>query len=92
MPQDIGFDGISPEPGTDDNVINRYFDVYFPRAIETAAALRAQNVDLSYVWTTQAWFAGAAATPALSSCSKCTAAQRRAGSTSLGKNLQMRSM
>ena len=51
--QDIGFDGISPEAGTDDNVINRYFDVYFPRAIETANALKAQNADLSYVWTTQ---------------------------------------
>jgi len=52
-PQDIGFDGISPEAGTDDNVINRYFDVYFPRAIETANALKAQNAGLSYVWTTQ---------------------------------------
>ena len=53
VPQDIGFDGISPEIGTDDNVINRYFDVYFPRAIETANALKARNADLSYVWTTQ---------------------------------------
>ena len=51
--QDIGFDGISPEAGTDDHVINRYFDVYFPRAIETARALRARNADLSYIFTTQ---------------------------------------
>ena len=54
--QDIGFDGISPEPGTDDNVINRYFDVYFPRAIETAKALKARNANLSYVFTTQVGF------------------------------------
>lgn len=32
--QDIGFDGI-PELGTDDNVINKYFDDYFPRAVRS---------------------------------------------------------
>ena len=37
---DLGFDGIDPELGLDSNVINRYFDVYFPRAIATAEALR----------------------------------------------------
>ncbi len=31
--QDLGFDGIDPELGTDDNVINKYFDEYFPRAV-----------------------------------------------------------
>jgi hypothetical protein len=30
---DIGFDGIDPQLGTDDAVINKYFDVYFPRAV-----------------------------------------------------------
>lgn len=30
---DIGFDGIDPELGTDDAVINKYFDVYFPRVV-----------------------------------------------------------
>jgi len=34
-------------------VINKYFDVYFPRAIKTANTLKAQNAGLSYVWTTQ---------------------------------------
>ena len=31
--QDIGFDGISPLIGTDDNVVNVYFDLYFPKAV-----------------------------------------------------------
>lgn len=35
--QDIGFDGIDPQLGTDDNVINKYFDEYFPRAVRTNA-------------------------------------------------------
>ena len=61
--QDIGFDGISPQAGTDDNVINRYFDVYFPRAIETANALKAQNADNGYVWTTQVGLTCCAAAP-----------------------------
>ena len=30
---DIGFDGIDPQLGTDDNVINKYFDRYFPKAV-----------------------------------------------------------
>lgn len=30
---DIGFDGIDPALGTDDAVINKYFDEYFPRAV-----------------------------------------------------------
>lgn len=32
--QDIGFDGLGAHVlGSDDNVINEYFDVYFPRAV-----------------------------------------------------------
>ena len=51
--QDIGFDGISPEEVTDDNVINRYFDIYFPRAIHTAQTLRARDGNgPGYIWTT----------------------------------------
>ncbi|CAE7237749.1 unnamed protein product [Symbiodinium sp. CCMP2592] len=44
---DIGFDGI-PEIGYDNNVINRYFSVYFPRAIDTASKV-------PYVWMTQSY-------------------------------------
>jgi hypothetical protein len=39
---------------TQANVIRKYFDVYFPRAIETAAALRHEGND-RYVWTTGSW-------------------------------------
>ena len=34
--QDVGFDGISPVPGTDDNVINKYFTEYFPQAVRVS--------------------------------------------------------
>lgn len=39
---------------TQANVIRKYFDVYFPRAIETAAAMRREGND-RYVWTTGSW-------------------------------------
>ncbi len=31
--QDVGFDGINPTPGTDFNVINKYFTEFFPQAV-----------------------------------------------------------
>lgn len=49
---DIGFDGIPPQLGSDDNVINKYFNEFFPRAIKTAANL--SHVE-PYIWMTQAW-------------------------------------
>ncbi len=39
---------------TQANVVRKYFDVYFPQAIETAAGLRAAGHD-RYVWTTGSW-------------------------------------
>lgn len=33
MLQDIGFDGISPLIGSDDNVVNVYWGSYFPKAV-----------------------------------------------------------
>ena len=45
---DVGF------VDTQANVIRKYFDVYFPRAIETAAAVRREGKD-GYVWTTGSW-------------------------------------
>lgn len=36
---DVGYDGISPEIGYVYNVMNKYFDVYFPLAIETAITM-----------------------------------------------------
>jgi hypothetical protein len=39
---------------TQANIIKKYFEQYFPQAIETAAALRKQGND-RYVWTTGSW-------------------------------------
>ena len=39
---------------TQANVVSKYFGQYFPRAIETAAAMRRAGVD-RYVWTTGSW-------------------------------------
>ena len=40
-PQDVGFGWTGPGPlATDINVINRYFDEFFPAAVEVARVLR----------------------------------------------------
>jgi hypothetical protein len=39
---------------TQANVVRKYFDEYFPRAIETAAGMRQAGGD-RYVWTTGSW-------------------------------------
>ena len=38
MLQDIGFDGISPLIGSDDNVVNVYWGSYFPKAVSPSAS------------------------------------------------------
>ncbi|HTS62593.1 MAG TPA: DUF5054 domain-containing protein [Candidatus Acidoferrales bacterium] len=45
---DVGF------VDTQANIIRKYFEQYFPRAIQTAATLRSQGAD-RYVWTTGSW-------------------------------------
>lgn len=45
---DVGF------TDTQANVMRQYFDRYYPQALETAAALRAEGGD-RYVWTTGSW-------------------------------------
>src|SRR5215471_3726323 len=45
---DVGF------VDTQANIIRRYFEVHFPRAMETAAALRKEGRD-RYIWTTGSW-------------------------------------
>ena len=52
---DIGFDGIDPEVGYDFNVVNRYFDAYFPRALATAAHFRDRGGPERFVWTTHSY-------------------------------------
>jgi len=45
---DVGF------VDTQANIIRRYFEVHFPRAMEIAAALRKEGRD-PYIWTTGSW-------------------------------------
>jgi len=45
---DVGF------TDTQEAVVRKYFDEYFPRAMEVAAALRQSGTD-RYVWTTGSW-------------------------------------
>jgi len=52
---DVGYNGIYPEVGFAFNVINRYFDVYFPSAIETAQQLKKEGGKYSLIYTTHAW-------------------------------------
>jgi hypothetical protein len=47
---DVGFDGISPEIGFAANVINKYFNVYFPAAINTAMEFHRRNGTEQYVF------------------------------------------
>jgi hypothetical protein len=39
---------------TQANVVRKYFEVYFPQAIETAATMRGEGND-RYIWTTGSW-------------------------------------
>ena len=52
---DVGYDGISPETGFINNVLNKYFSIYFPRAISLASGISQWNSKLSYIYTTHPW-------------------------------------
>ncbi|KAL3138964.1 hypothetical protein ABBQ32_005773 [Trebouxia sp. C0010 RCD-2024] len=52
---DLGFDGINPVPGTDDNVINKYFTEFFPQAINTSRHLLERGGPERLQWMTQSW-------------------------------------
>lgn len=55
---DIGYNGISPVVGFIHNVVNKYFDVYFPLALETATSFRKMypNPDGDrYTFMTHSW-------------------------------------
>eukprot|EP01090_Pellita_catalonica_P011857 TRINITY_DN2446_c0_g1_i1.p1 TRINITY_DN2446_c0_g1~~TRINITY_DN2446_c0_g1_i1.p1 ORF type:complete len:760 (-),score=113.06 TRINITY_DN2446_c0_g1_i1:691-2970(-) len=52
---DVGFDGIDPIIGYAFNVLNKYFDIYFPRAFNTSDYMRehqAEYPNQHYVYTT----------------------------------------
>jgi hypothetical protein len=46
-----------PGLGLINNIVQRYFDVYFPRAISVAQALRAHNGTERLIYTTHGWLA-----------------------------------
>jgi len=52
---DVGFDGINPKVGFAVNVINTYFDVYFPRAADLADAMRKLPGGRRFIYTTHPW-------------------------------------
>ncbi|KAK9917700.1 hypothetical protein WJX75_007317 [Coccomyxa subellipsoidea] len=52
---DIGFDGISPLIGTDNNVVNVYFDLYFPKAIAVDEVLRKRDGHQRLKYLTHSW-------------------------------------
>ncbi|KAL6772128.1 hypothetical protein ACKKBG_A29040 [Auxenochlorella protothecoides x Auxenochlorella symbiontica] len=52
---DVGFDGIDPAVGTDDNVINVYFHHHFPKALAVARFLRQRGGAERYIYTTHSW-------------------------------------
>jgi hypothetical protein len=49
---DVGYNGIRPQLGFIPNVINKYFDVYFPKAIQTAQELAQKNFSSGFIYTT----------------------------------------
>ncbi len=51
---DVGYNGI-PELGLINNILNVYFQEYFPRAISVAQQLRAHGGPERLIYTTHAW-------------------------------------
>lgn len=51
---DVGYNGI-PGVGLVNNIMNRYFQLYFPRAVALADAMRALNGTDRFIYTTHPW-------------------------------------
>ncbi|XP_046565352.1 uncharacterized protein LOC124274073 [Haliotis rubra] len=52
---DVGFNGISPTLGFINNVLNKYFTVYFPRAITVGLQLNILGYGEKLVYMTHPW-------------------------------------
>ena len=52
---DVGYDGIYPVTGFIVDVLNRYFQEYFSRAINLAKVIKQWNSKLSFIYTTHPW-------------------------------------
>ena len=52
---DVGYDGIIPEVGFINNVLNMYFTEYFPRAARVGQALSDGGYVETFTYTTHPW-------------------------------------
>ncbi|XP_048776556.1 uncharacterized protein LOC125680826 isoform X2 [Ostrea edulis] len=52
---DVGYDGIASEVGFINNILNKYFHEYFPRAVNLSEQLRAGEYVENFVYTTHPW-------------------------------------
>jgi len=52
---DVGFDGIMPIVGFGYNVVNKYFDIYYPAAIQVATQLKQLGGAPQLIYTTHPW-------------------------------------
>ncbi|XP_022328600.2 uncharacterized protein LOC111127633 isoform X2 [Crassostrea virginica] len=52
---DVGYDGIHSEIGFINNILNRYFVEYFPRAVNLSQQLRAGEYVENFIYTTHPW-------------------------------------
>ena len=52
---DVGYDGILPTTGFVNNVLNKYFVEYFPRAIKFAHIMKYLDPDSGFIYTTHPW-------------------------------------
>ena len=52
---DVGYDGIGSATGFVNNVLNKYFTEYFPRAIKLAHLMNDIESDVGFIYTTHPW-------------------------------------
>ena len=52
---DVGYDGINPSTGFVNNVLNKYFIDYFPRAIKLAHIMHDVDPNTGFIYTTHPW-------------------------------------
>ncbi|XP_046551245.1 uncharacterized protein LOC124260970 isoform X2 [Haliotis rubra] len=52
---DVGYNGISPTVGFINNVLNTYFQLYFPREVQLAQQLRHEGYEETFIYTTHPW-------------------------------------
>ena len=52
---DVGYDGINPTTGFVNNVLNKYFIDYFPRAIKFGYIMHDLDPDTGFIYTTHPW-------------------------------------